>query len=45
MKGENLLLGLSYIDRKFIEESEQECPVKKVAVSAGGLNQAQPKQQ
>ena len=44
MKGENLLLGLSYIDRKFIEESEQECPVKKVAVSAGGLNQAQPKQ-
>lgn len=28
MNGKNMLVGLSYIDRKFIEESEQEMPVQ-----------------
>lgn len=29
MTGQNLLIGLSYIDRKYIEESEQDFPEKK----------------
>ena len=28
MNGKNMLVGLSYIDRKFIEESEKEMPVQ-----------------
>ena len=34
MNGKNLLVGLSYIDRKFIEESEKEMPVQERAESA-----------
>ena len=34
MNGKNLLVGLSYIDRKFIEESEKEMPVLERAESA-----------
>ena len=34
MNGKNLLVGLSYIDRKFIEESEKEMPVQEGAESA-----------
>lgn len=29
MTGQNLLIGLSYIDRKYIEESEQDFPKKR----------------
>ena len=29
MTGQNLLIGLSYIDRKYIEESEQDFSEKK----------------
>ena len=28
MNGKKLLIGLSYIDRKYIEESEQDMPVR-----------------
>lgn len=34
MNGKNMLVGLSYIDRKFIEESEKEMPVQERAESA-----------
>lgn len=34
MNGKNLLVGLSYIDRKFIEESEKEMPAQERAESA-----------
>ena len=34
MNGKNMLVGLSYIDRKFIEESEKEMPVQEGAESA-----------
>lgn len=33
MNGKNMLVGLSYIDRKFIEESEKEMPVQEMAGS------------
>ncbi len=33
MNGKQLLIGLSYIDRKFIEESEKEYPVRQPAES------------
>lgn len=34
MNGKNMLVGLSYIDRKFIEESEKEMPVQERVESA-----------
>ena len=43
MNGKNLLIGLSYIDRKYIEESEQDMPVKKVVIPARNQNKAQSK--
>ena len=43
MNGKNLLIGLSYIDRKYIEESEQDIPVKKAITPARTPNKAQSK--
>lgn len=43
MNGKNLLIGLSCIDRKYIEESEQDMPVRKTAACAQRQNKAQPK--
>lgn len=36
MTGKNLLIGLSYIDRKYIEESEKDMPALKAAPSTAG---------
>ena len=41
MNGKNLLIGLSYIDRKYIEESEQDIPVKKAITPARNQHKAQ----
>ena len=41
MNGKKLLIGLSYIDRKYIEESEQNMPVRKAVTTAGNRNKAQ----
>ena len=43
MNGKNLLIGLSYIDRKYIEESEQDIPVKKAITPARNQHKAQSK--
>lgn len=43
MNGKNLLIGLSYIDRKYIEESEQDIPVRKAITPAGNQRKAQSK--
>lgn len=43
MNGKNLLIGLSYIDRKYIEESEQNIPVKKAITPASNQHKAQSK--
>lgn len=43
MNGKNLLIGLSYIDRKYIEESEQDIPVKKAITPARNRHNAQSK--
>lgn len=43
MNGKNLLIGLSYIDRKYIEESEQDMPVKKPITPARNQHKAQSK--
>ena len=43
MNGKNLLIGLSYIDRKYIEESEQDIPVKKAITPARNQRKAQSK--
>ena len=43
MNGKKLLIGLSYIDRKYIEESEQDVPVKKEITPARNQHKAQSK--
>ena len=43
MNGKNLLIGLSYIDQKYIEESEQDIPVKKAITPARNQRKAQSK--
>ena len=43
MNGKNLLIGLSYIDRKYIEESEQDIPVKKAITPARNQHTARSK--
>ena len=43
MNGKNLLIGLSYIDQKYIEESEQDIPVKKAITPARNQHKAQSK--
>ena len=43
MNGKNLLIGLSYIDRKYIEESEQDIPVKKAITPARNQRTARSK--
>ena len=43
MNGKKLLIGLSYIDRKYIEESEQDIPVKKAITPARNQHKAQSK--
>ena len=43
MNGKKLLIGLSYIDRKYIEESEQDVPVKKAITPARNQHKAQSK--
>lgn len=43
MNGKKLLIGLSYIDRKYIEESEQDMPVKKAITPARNQHKAQSK--
>ena len=43
MNGKNLLIGLSYIDRKYIEESEQASLAKKAITPAGNQQKAQSK--
>lgn len=43
MNGKNLLIGLSYIDRKYIEESEQDIPVNKAITPARNQHKSQSK--
>ena len=43
MNGKNLLIGLSYIDRKYIEESEQASLAKKAITSAENQHKAHSK--
>ena len=43
MNGKNLLIGLSYIDQKYIEESEQDIPAKKAITPARNQHKAQSK--
>lgn len=43
MNGKNLLIGLSYIDRKYIEESEQAGLAKKAITPAGNQHKAHSK--
>lgn len=43
MNGKNLLIGLSYIDQKYIEESEQDIPAKKAITPARNQRTAQSK--
>lgn len=43
MNGKNLLIGLSYIDRKYIEESEQDIPVNKAITPARNQQKARSK--
>ena len=41
MNGKKLLIGLSYIDRKYIEESEQDMPVRNAITTTINQNKAQ----
>ena len=43
MNGKNLLIGLSFIDRKFIEESEQDIPAQKEITPARNQYKSQSK--
>ena len=41
MNGKKLLIGLSYIDRKYIEESEQDMPVRNAITTTINQNKSQ----
>ena len=41
MNGKKLLIGLSYIDRKYIEESEQDMPARNAITTTINQNKAQ----